>query len=277
MHEKFHYKTLDEIKQTAAALGVALPFAADTHALAESLRVGKHVFPNRLGIAPMEGADSLPDGSPSDFTARRYLREAKGGSAIIWFEAISIVPEGRSSATQLYLCRENLDSYKRLTQAVKEAGLQVNGFAPYLVMQANHSGRYSNPDNKPAPIIAYRHPELEQYRAADNSFAYSGTSSNAGGWDVGFRVSQGYIYHTYEDAIVFAPAESIADVTDDSKRERFNMKGVKIYVYDKNDTRTPVYVGSKADLRSYLKNKEKAPKVYIRSKFSNVETILVVK
>ena len=59
MHEKFHYKTLDEIKQTAAALGVALPFAADTHALAESLRVGKHVFPNRLGIAPMEGADSL--------------------------------------------------------------------------------------------------------------------------------------------------------------------------------------------------------------------------
>ncbi len=58
MHEKFHYKTLDEIKQTAAALGVALPFAADTHALAESLRVGKHVFPNRLGIAPMEGADS---------------------------------------------------------------------------------------------------------------------------------------------------------------------------------------------------------------------------
>ena len=130
MHEKFHYKTLDEIKQTAAALGVSLPFAADTHALAESLRVGKHVFPNRLGIAPMEGADSLPDGSPSDFTARRYLREAKGGSAIIWFEAISIVPEGRSSATQLYLCRENLDSYKRLTQAVKEAGLQVNGFAP---------------------------------------------------------------------------------------------------------------------------------------------------
>ena len=107
MHEKFHYKTLDEIKQTAAALGVALPLAADTHALAESLRVGKHVFPNRLGIAPMEGADSLPDGSPSDFTARRYLREAKGGSAIIWFEAISIVPEGRSSGTLCQGCLRN--------------------------------------------------------------------------------------------------------------------------------------------------------------------------
>lgn len=36
-------------------------------------------------------------------------------------------------------------------------------------MQANHSGRYSNPDNRPAPMIAYRHPQLEQYRAADDS------------------------------------------------------------------------------------------------------------
>ena len=169
MHEKFHYKTLDEIKQTAAALGVSLPFAADTHALAESLRVGKHVFPNRLGIAPMEGADSLPDGSPSDFTARRYLREAKGGSAIIWFEAISIVPEGRSSLHQLMLTRDNLDAYKKMTEAVKEAGRKANGFAPYLVMQANHSGRYSNPQGKPAPMIAYRHPEYEKLRKADDS------------------------------------------------------------------------------------------------------------
>ena len=56
-----------------------------------------------------------------------------------------------------------------MTSAVKEAGLKANGYAPYLIMQANHSGRYSNPDNKPAPMIAYRHPILEQYRAADDS------------------------------------------------------------------------------------------------------------
>ena len=36
-------------------------------------------------------------------------------------------------------------------------------------MQANHSGRYSNPQGKPAPIIAYRHPEYEKLRAADDS------------------------------------------------------------------------------------------------------------
>ena len=168
-HEKFHYKSLEEVQARAAELGVRLPFAADTRALTQPLTVGNVTFANRMGIAPMEGADSLPNGSPSDYTLRRYVKEAIGGSAIIWFEAISIVEEGRSSRTQLLLTRDNLDDYKAFTAAIKEAGLKANGFAPYLIMQANHSGRYSNPDNKPAPIIAYRHPELEQYRAADDS------------------------------------------------------------------------------------------------------------
>ena len=37
--EKFHYKSLEEVKQRAAELGVDLPFAADTHALAQPLTV----------------------------------------------------------------------------------------------------------------------------------------------------------------------------------------------------------------------------------------------
>lgn len=168
-HEKFHYKTLEEIQAKAAALGLHLPFAADTSALTKPLTVRNVTFPNRMGIAPMEGADSLPDGSPSNYTLRRYVNEAIGGSAVIWLEAISIVEEGRSSKTQLLLTKDNLDVYKAFISAIKEAGIKANGFAPYLIMQANHSGRYSNPDNKPAPIIAYRNPELEQYRAADDS------------------------------------------------------------------------------------------------------------
>ena len=117
----------------------------------------------------MEGADSTPDGSPSEMTLRRYRKIAEGGAAIMWFEAISVVPEGRSSKTQLLITKDNVDDYRRFTDELKEAGLKKNGHAPYLVMQANHSGRYSNPDNKPAPLIAYRHPYLEQFRAADDS------------------------------------------------------------------------------------------------------------
>ena len=168
-HEKFHYKSVDKIKQRGEELGLNLPFAKDTAILSSPLQIKDITLSNRLGIAPMEGADSLEDGSPSDYTTRRYVNEASGGSAVIWFEAISIVEEGRSSKTQLLLTRENLESYKRLIKAVKEAGMKANGFAPFLIMQANHSGRYSNPNNRPAPMIAYRHPELEKYRAADDS------------------------------------------------------------------------------------------------------------
>ena len=172
-HEKFHYQTLEQVKEKARELGVHLPFAADTALLAASLTVGNLTFPNRLGAAPMEGADSLPDGSPSEYTLRRYIREAIGGSAILWFEAVSIVEEGRSSKTQLMLTKENLNRYKAMTEQVKEAGRRANGFAPYLVMQANHSGRYSNPDNRPAPIIAYHHPLLEQKQPIDDACVVS--------------------------------------------------------------------------------------------------------
>lgn len=169
MHERFTYKNFEDIKQKEKALGISLPFADKTDILSTPLQVGGITLPNRLGIAPMEGADSLPDGTPSEFTYRRYIKDAVGGSAVIWFEAISIVEEARSSKTQLLLTKDNVDEYKKLTDAVKKAGMEANGFAPYLIMQANHSGRYSNPDNKPAPLIAYRHPELEQFRAADDS------------------------------------------------------------------------------------------------------------
>ena len=168
-HEKFHYKTLEELKARAQSLGVTITFAQNTDCLKEGFRVRGFSFDNRLGIAPMEGADALSDGSPSELTIRRYVKEAEGGSAQIWFEAISIVPEGRSSAHQLMITRKNLENYKAMVDAIKEAGRKKNGYAPFLVMQANHSGRYSNPDGKPAPMIAYRHPEYEKLRPADDS------------------------------------------------------------------------------------------------------------
>ncbi len=207
-HEKFHYKSLEDVKAKASELGVSLPFADDTHILAQPLTVRGVTFHNRLGIAPMEGADSTPDGSPSDYTLRRYCNQAAGGSAVIWFEAISIVEEGRSSRTQLLLTDQTLDAYKRFTATIKEAGLKANGYAPYLILQANHSGRYSNPDNRPAPMIVYRHPVLEQYRAADDScivsddylrslearFGYAAHLAKEAGFDaVDIKSSHGYL------------------------------------------------------------------------------------
>lgn len=168
-HEKFKYKNVEEIKQKAEELRIHIPFAENTKVLKQPLKFGDVIVNNRLGIAPMEGADALPDGSPSELTKRRYIRDAVGGSALIWFEAISIVPEGCSGSHQLMLTKENLEAYKKFTAEIKEAGYRANGYIPYLIMQANHSGRYSNPGNKPAPLIAYRHPEYEKLRKADDS------------------------------------------------------------------------------------------------------------
>ena len=168
-HEKFHYKTLEELLEKCRELGISLPFASDTSILATPLDIGNIKLQNRLGIAPMEGADSTEDGRPSEYTEARYVREAEGGAGLIWYEAISIVEEGRSSKTQLLITEDNVDSFKRLNERVKEAGIRKNGFEPYLIMQSNHSGRYSNPDNKPAPLIAQRNKWLETFRAADDS------------------------------------------------------------------------------------------------------------
>lgn len=42
--------------------------------------------------------------------------------------------------------------------------MRENGFEPIVIMQATHSGRYSKPYGKPAPLIAYNNPIFEGIR-----------------------------------------------------------------------------------------------------------------
>ena len=99
-----------------------------------------------------------------------YSRCGRRKRFLFSLKAISIVPEGCSGSHQLMLTKENLEAYKKFTAEIKRGSYRANGYIPYLVMQANHSGRYSNPGNKPAPLIAYRHPEYEKLRKADDSY-----------------------------------------------------------------------------------------------------------
>ena len=48
-HEKFHYRTLEEVKEKCSELGITLPFADDTSALAEPLKVRNITFSSRVG------------------------------------------------------------------------------------------------------------------------------------------------------------------------------------------------------------------------------------
>lgn len=161
---KFTYRSLADVADKAGALGLELPLCEDTAVLNTPFSIGAATVPSRMGIAPMEGVDSLPSGDPGELTLRRYERFAKGGAGLIWFEAVSLVQEGRSSLKQLLITKDNLDCYKRLCERMKEEGLKANGYAPYLVMQANHSGRYSRPnaETRPEPIVAFKNPHIEK-------------------------------------------------------------------------------------------------------------------
>ena len=158
VHERFDFRDKEALLEKARALGHPLPDTDDIGALLEPEALNGMILPNRLAVLPMEGADGKPDGSPSETTFRRYRRFAGGGSALIWFEATAVVPEGRSNPRQLMLNAATRDGFARLVEAARKAA-GANAIA--VVLQLTHSGRFSRPEGKLRPTIAVRNPHLD--------------------------------------------------------------------------------------------------------------------
>lgn len=156
------YTDIQDFSAQNQALNTALPFTREVEVLSAPLTVGSKVIPNRLACQAMEGCDGTAGGSPDVLTKRRYERFAKGGAGLIWFEATAVMEEGRANPRQLFITENNLDDFKRQVEAIKETGLRENGYAPVVIMQATHSGRYSKPLGVPAPLIAYNNPIFEK-------------------------------------------------------------------------------------------------------------------
>ncbi len=153
--------TKEALEEQCAAAGVSLPYSADTSVLGTALTVGDRVIPNRIACQAMEGCDGTADGRPDELTKRRYVRLAESGAGLIWFEATAVMREGRANPRQLWITVDNLDAFKREVDEIRESSMKKNGYAPLVVMQATHSGRYSKPDGTPAPLIAYHNPIFE--------------------------------------------------------------------------------------------------------------------
>lgn len=111
---------------------------------------------NRIVFHPMEGCDGNLDGSISELTRRRYLRFAKSGAGIIWFEATAVSDECRANPRQLHINDSNKDSFKALIDEIKATAKAEVGFEPVIIMQATNSGRWSKPNGTPEPLVAYR-------------------------------------------------------------------------------------------------------------------------
>ncbi len=116
---------------------------------------------NRVVFHPMEGCDGTSQGAIDGLTRRRYLRFAKSGAGIIWFEATAVTEEGRANPRQLFLNETTKESFKALIKEIKETSIAENGFEPIIIVQLTHSGRFSKPNGTPEPIVAYRNPHWE--------------------------------------------------------------------------------------------------------------------
>ena len=123
------------------------------------IQIGKKKINNRVVLQPMEGCDCNTDGSPSQLTIEKYIKAAKSGAGLVWFEANAICPEGRTNPRQMMLTRENLPAFRSLLCDMRMIAKEECGILPIFVLQLTHSGRQSI-----TPIIAYRHPIYEERR-----------------------------------------------------------------------------------------------------------------
>ncbi len=125
----------------------------------ESIRVHSQTIPNRVVLQPMEGCDCDTYGSPSELTVEKYVRAARSGAGLIWFEANAVCPEGRTNPRQMMLTYDNLPSFKALLSDLRAIALKECGISPVFILQLTHSGRQSI-----TPMIAYRNPVYEEKR-----------------------------------------------------------------------------------------------------------------
>ena len=162
-HAKFHYAEAQSLQEDIRRYGLDIPFADNLDSLKKTLSIGRHRIVNRLATLPMEGCDGELDGKPGELTERRYLRFARGGTGILWFEATAVVAEGRANPRQLWLNRQNAAAFSDLLQRTLAAArdAQQQPYRPLTVLQLTHSGRYAKPDGTPRPIVADYNPWLD--------------------------------------------------------------------------------------------------------------------
>jgi len=167
-HQRFRFRSLDELAEACETLGVSLPLASDLSSLGRRIRIGRGESPNAMAVHPMEGCDGTADGKPDRLTRRRYHRFASGGCGLLWFEATAVVPEGRANPRQLMMAPGTEVAMRDMLVSSLATARESMGedWRPYTVLQLTHSGRYSRPDGRPAPLLIQHDPLLDGSVAA---------------------------------------------------------------------------------------------------------------
>lgn len=124
-----------------------------------SVKIGEKTICNRVVLQPMEGCDCNTDGSPSELTVEKYVKAARSGAGVVWFEANAVCPDGRTNPRQMMLTQANVSAFKDLLRKMREIAKKECGISPIFILQLTHSGRQSI-----VPMIAYRNSVYEEKR-----------------------------------------------------------------------------------------------------------------
>ncbi|MBQ6478962.1 MAG: hypothetical protein IJI44_06300 [Erysipelotrichaceae bacterium] len=149
--ERFDYADLHALCEDIQRRRLDIPCSVDTGILKKPYDKNGIYLKNRILAQPVEGFDANDDGSPSDRTFERYTELARGGAGCLWLESTSVDFSGRSNRKQLWITEDNWEKFRELTEAIRKA----SDGKIYLVLQLTHSGRYSNPEGIPKPIVAF--------------------------------------------------------------------------------------------------------------------------
>jgi 2,4-dienoyl-CoA reductase-like NADH-dependent reductase (Old Yellow Enzyme family) len=95
---------------------------------------------------------------------RRYQRFGAGGAGLIWFEATSVVADGRANPRQLFLTPATEPAFRHLVEITRAAARERFGPAhePYCVLQLTHSGRFSRTAAAGERRAACHNPHLDR-------------------------------------------------------------------------------------------------------------------
>ncbi|HTU00186.1 MAG TPA: hypothetical protein VMG58_00165 [Candidatus Sulfotelmatobacter sp.] len=131
--------------------------------LAQPITIYGRRVGNRFATQPMEGWDASLEGKPTDLVLRRWRHFGLSGAKLIWGgEAMAVRHDGRANPNQLAYAPANRQALSGLLPALKAAHRERHGSTDDLLvgLQLTHSGRFARPepDHRPRPRIAYRHP-----------------------------------------------------------------------------------------------------------------------
>lgn len=158
---KFDYKSVGDIQKKAAELNIHIGFSENYSVFGRKIDVETgFALKNSLAVHPMEAFDATPEGSPGELTVRRYKRFAESGAGLIWFEAVAVQEDAKTSPRQLMISEKNADDFKRLVEEIKNIAPDTK-----LVIQLTHSGRFSKP-----PVIACHNETLNTRMRLEASY-----------------------------------------------------------------------------------------------------------